>query len=192
MRVSRVLAGTTEAVLATVGLPAVAEAAPVNLSRALLAADEFPLGTSGYTVALDTLRISGVVDAVASTECDRKVDATFRHAEGARFVSAKVRRGTTGIESMVVDRRITAAVSDMTTTCDAATDQRSRPVVLPSPADLTRLHPYVVQYGKGSVQGWADVRGTTVTVDLSDSRGTDRDLFWQTFRAQIAKVEKQP
>ncbi|MET9328612.1 hypothetical protein [Tsukamurella sp. NPDC003166] len=194
MRVRHVLVGTTVTLLAVAGLPAVAQAAPVDPARAILSAAEFPAGTTGYAVEHETIRTTDDVNGPTRTECDRRLVAAAKKIDGAPATTAKVTRGSVGVESAVVGRSFTAEVTSLTTACDAESDTRIRSVVLPAPQDLARFRTFVLQYAGNSFQGWVDVRGATVTVDVS-SRGSaaaDRDLFWQVLRAQVAKVERQP
>ncbi|WP_336670501.1 hypothetical protein [Tsukamurella sp. USMM236] len=49
--------------------------------------------------------------------------------------------------------------------------------------------------GRNTLQAWIDVRGVTVIVEAegkTDAAAADSDIFWQTLRAQVAKVERQP
>ncbi|MBS4104608.1 hypothetical protein [Tsukamurella paurometabola] len=114
--------------------------------------------------------------------------------DGAHASTAKVRRGPVRVESVVVDRPFTTAVADLTAACEAEEAPHSRSKVLSAPADLARFRTFLTQYGNSSFQGWVDVRGATVTVDVmsSGTAADSRDLFWQVLRAQVAKVERQP
>lgn len=194
MRVRHLLAGSTVAVLAAVGLPGVAQAAPIVPAQAVLAAHEFPVGSSGYTVEHETIRTTDEVNGPARTECDRRLVAGAKAIDGAHATTAKVTRGNMTVETAVVDRSFTAEVSALTTACDAESSSLGRTVILPAPADLARFRTFITRYATASFQGWVDVRGTTVSVDVS-SRGdavAEPDLFWRTLRAQVAKVERQP
>lgn len=175
------------------GLPAVAQAAPVVPARAVLAAHEFPTGTSGYVVENETINTSDEVSEPTRTECDRRLVAGAKAINGAHASTAKVSQGSTRVESAVVDRSFTAAVAELTAACEAESSPSSRSIVLPAPADLAGYRTLLTQYSGTSFQGWVDVRGTTVTVDvMSHGNGADRDVFWQVLRAQVAKVERQP
>ncbi|CAM3827034.1 hypothetical protein ACXYTP_02210 [Tsukamurella ocularis] len=193
MRVRTVLAGSTAAVLAAVALPGVAQAAPVVPARAVLAAHEFPIGTTGYAVENETIRTTDDINGPTHTECDRRLVAGAKAIDGALASTAKVARGAVRVESAVVARSFTAEVSALTAACDAESSPHSRTVVLPAPADLARYRTFLTQYAGTSFQGWVDVHGATVTVDvMSSSDSGARDLFWQVLRAQVAKVERQP
>ncbi|MBS4104572.1 hypothetical protein [Tsukamurella paurometabola] len=60
------------------------------------------------------------------------------------------------------------------------------------PRDLARVRTRVVTTSTDTIQGWADVRGATVSVNLFgiDGAAADREAFWQLLRAQVAKVER--
>lgn len=192
MRLRNLLAGSTVAALAAVALPAAAHAAPVVPAQVVLAAHEFPVGTTGYSVENETIRTTDDVNRPTRTECDRRLVAGAKRIDGAHASTAKVTRGPVRMESAVVDRSFTTEVSALSAACDAEQAPSSRSVVLPAPADLTRFRSFLTQYGGMSFQGWVDVRGATVTVDVtsSSSDADPRDLFWQVLRAQVAKVER--
>ena len=179
--------------LATLGIvPGVAQAAPVNTARAILAAHEFPLGSSGYKVETETLEPFDEPDN-ASTPCSRFIRTMFERLGGAQVTSAQAGRGTTEVEVAVMNRPMAALMAEGFPTCEAQVDPRARSTVLAAPADLTRLRPFVFK-DADEIQAWVDLRGVSVNViATSKNRGpADADAFWQVLRTQIAKVERQP
>ncbi|KXO92078.1 hypothetical protein AXK56_02985 [Tsukamurella pulmonis] len=176
-------------------VPGTAHAAPVNTAQAVLAAHEFPLGSTGYKVETETLEpLDEPQDASpAAGPCGRFIDAMFQRLSGARVSDASAVRGGTEINATVLSRPMARFMADGFPTCEAALDPRSRSTVLAVPADLARLNPFLFR-DADELQGWVDVRGISVNVIASATKGSavDTDAFWQTLRAQVAKVERQP
>ncbi|MCS3780167.1 hypothetical protein [Tsukamurella ocularis] len=187
------------AVLAAVGLPGIAHAAPVNTAQAVLAAHEFPAGTTGYEVETETLTsigaraTPGAVDDPSPSACSRNISRMFERMEGARVTEARAVRGSTRVEAVVLNRPMTALMTETFPTCEATLLPSERSAVLAAPRDLARLRPFIFR-DKDELQAWVDVRGVAINVT---ARGTNRspadaDAFWQTLHAQVAKVERQP
>ncbi|CAM3748178.1 hypothetical protein TSST111916_04405 [Tsukamurella strandjordii] len=177
---------------AALSIPALAQAAPIVPAQAVLAANEFPLGSTGYKTDDATIDFNG--DESANTACDRAVRDAVKSISGVKAVSAEVLRGTTKIESGVVGRAYTARVAEIDVTCDADSSGNARPQKLAAPPDLARYRTHITTYRGSSIDSWVDVRGVTVSVQAHGTDGTpvDADAFWQTLRAQVAKVERQP
>lgn len=173
-------------------VPAVAQAAPVNTARAILAADEFPFGSSGYKVETEMLDPFDEPEG-SSTPCSRFIRSMFERLGGAQVTSAQSVRDTTEVEVAVINRSMASLMAEGFPTCEAQVDARARSTVLAAPADLTRLHPFIFK-DADEMQAWVDLRGVSVNViATSKSRGpADADAFWQVLRTQIAKVERQP
>ncbi|TWS25113.1 hypothetical protein FK268_07800 [Tsukamurella sputi] len=173
-------------------VPAVAQAAPVNTARAILAAHEFPPGSSGYKVETETLDPFDEPEG-SSTPCSRFIRTMFERLGGAQVTSAQASRGATDVEVAVVNRPMAALMAEGFPTCEAQVDPRARSTVLAAPADLTRLRPFVFK-DADEMQAWVDLRGISVNVTATtNNRGpADADAFWQVLRTQIAKVERQP
>ncbi|GAA1073076.1 hypothetical protein [Tsukamurella spumae] len=179
--------------LATLAVvPGVAQAAPVNTARTILAAHEFPLGSTGYKVETETLKPFDEPDN-ANTPCSRFIRTMFERLGGAQVTNAQVTRGTTEVEVAVVNRPMAALMAEGFPTCEAQVDPRARSTVLAAPGDLTRLRPFVFR-DADEMQAWVDLRGISVNVTATTkNRGpADAETFWQTLRAQVAKVERQP
>ncbi|CAM3347400.1 hypothetical protein [Tsukamurella hominis] len=190
MRLRTLVAGATVAVLATVGLPAAAHAAPVVPARALLTAAEFPAGSTQYTPGRRTP--STGLGGLESADCIALrdgLDGDFRRSAVADAVAL---RGRSAIMVSIVDRPLTSRIADVVTRC--AEPDVPRAVAVTAPTDLERVRPRVLTTGADDIRGWADVRGTTVGVIVEGENGAaaDRDAFWQLLRAQVAKVERQP
>ncbi|CAM3827103.1 hypothetical protein ACXYTP_02205 [Tsukamurella ocularis] len=172
--------------------PGVAQAAPVNTTRTILAAHEFPLGSNGYKVETETLEPFDE-PGNTGTPCSRFIRTMFERLGGAQVTSAQVIRGTTQVEVAVVNRPMAALMAEGFPTCEAQVDPRARSTVLAAPTDLARLRPFVFK-DADEMQAWVDLRGISVNVTTTTkNRGpADAETFWQTLRAQVAKVERQP
>ncbi|TWS25112.1 hypothetical protein FK268_07795 [Tsukamurella sputi] len=193
MRVRHLLAGSTVAVLAAVGLPGLAQAAPIVPAQAVLAAHEFPAGSTEYKARAEVGEPAGQL--VSDSVCGRAEHAVDQRLEGARSTDASARRGALTLESSVIDRPMSATMRNAFTTCAASTPASSR--LLPSalPADLSRYQGFVVRIGAGqALLGVVDVRGASVGVSVEggSSSPADEGAFFQVLRAQVAKVERQP
>lgn len=190
MRLPNLLVGSTVAILAAVGLPGVAHAAPVVPARALLTAAEFPAGSSHYTPGRRTP--STGIRGVDSADCAAlrtRLNDDFRRST---FADAVAQRGRSTILVSLIDRPLAPRIADAASRCGEPSVPRAASVAIP--ADLQRVRPRVLSTGADDIRGWADVRGTTVGVIVEGENGSaaDRDAFWQLFRAQVAKVERQP
>ncbi|WP_159103257.1 hypothetical protein [Tsukamurella sp. 1534] len=177
-------------------LPAVAQAAPVNPSQAVLAAHEFPFGSTGYKVEREVLKPDDVAPdapADATSPCAVELGRTFEKLAGVTVVEAEVTRAGTELEAAVMSRRVTDYFTATFRACNAQMPPRERASVLPVPADLAGRGAFVFRDGDEYI-GWTDVRDVTVTVyaEAKDKLPVDAEAFWQTFRAQVAKVERQP
>ena len=176
-------------------VPAFAHAAPVNTAQAVLAAHEFPLGSSGYEVETEPLGQFDRSQAGSrpATACGRFIDAMFQRLSGARVSDASALRGGTKINATIVSRPMARFMAEGFPTCEASLAPRSRATILAAPADLARLNPFLFR-DEDEIQGWVDVRGISVNVITSATVGSavDTDAFWQTLRAQVAKVDRQP
>ncbi|GAB3126108.1 hypothetical protein GCM10027289_01390 [Tsukamurella serpentis] len=188
MRARVALSATTVAVAATVGLPAVAQAAPVDPVRAVLAAHELPMGSKDYMVAAPVTLPPAAPAPAGDSPCDRATHAVDRAAAGARAVEAEAWRGDTHFYSSVVTRPITTSYKARENVCG------ERSVVLTPPADLARFPVSIRRVGTQRYEGLADVRGATVSVIASspEAKPLSTETFWEVFRAQISKVERQP
>lgn len=199
MRLRNLLTGSTVAVLAAVGLPAAAQAAPVDTAHAVLAAHEFPAGTTGYTVETETLTpigdsaAPGAVGGSSPTACERNMGRMFERMDGARVTEARAVRGTTRVEAALLNRPLTALMMETFPTCEAALSPSERSAVPAAPADLARLRPFIFR-DEDELQAWVDVRGVAINVTARSTNrsSADADAFWQLLRAQVAKVERQP
>ncbi|WP_019203353.1 hypothetical protein [Tsukamurella sp. 1534] len=196
MQIRRLVAGTTVALATAAGVPAVAAAAPVSPSGAVLAAHEFPSGSTGYKVEKEKLsELAGVPEkGEGGSPCATKADALAKALDGAEVVEAEAKRGSVEFEASVIGGRLTTANRDAVTACRSSLPAEKRTVAREAPADLTHLRPFIFAVGDSELQGWADVRGVTVLVSAEGEKGAavDSEGFWQTLRAQIAKVERQP
>ena len=193
MRARHLLAGSTVAVLAAVGLPGIAQAAPVVPAQAVLAAHEFPAGTTGYKATAEVGEPAGTL--VSGSACGRAEHAVDQKLEGARSTDAQVRRGALTLESSVIDRPLSAAMRNVFTTCAAGTPAAGRSLPAALPTDLARYKGFVVRVGGGQAMiGVVDVRGASVGVSVegTSSSPADEGAFFQVLRAQVAKVERQP
>jgi len=191
MRARHLLAGSTVAVLTAVGLPGIAQAAPIVPAQAVLAAHEFPAGTTGYTAKAEVGEPAGQL--VSDSACGRAEHAVDQRLEGARSTDTSARRGALTLESSVIDRPMAAVMRDTFSVCTAGL--RERPVPAALPADLARHKGFVVRMADGrALVGVVDVRGASVgvSVDGPASAPADEAAFWQVLRAQVAKVERQP
>lgn len=188
MRARHLLGGSTVAVLAAICLPGIVQAAPVVPAQAVLAAREFPAGTTGYTAKTEVGKPAGTL--ASDSPCGRAEHAVDQRLAGARSTDAQVRRGALTLESSVIDRPMSATMRNTFTTCAAG---RAVPEALP--ADLARYQGFVVRVGGGqSLVGVVDVRGASVgvSVDGSSASPADEGAFFLVLRAQVAKVERQP
>lgn len=190
MRLRNLLTGSTVAVLAAVGLPAAAQAAPVVPARALLTATEFPNGSSHYTPGRRTP--SAGIGGLDSADCAARRARLNDDFRRSTFADAVALRGRSAILVSIIDRPLAPRIADTATRCNGSSVPQAASVAIP--ADLQRLRPRVLSTGADDIRGWADVRGTTVgvIVEGEDGAAADRDAFWQLLRAQIAKVERQP
>lgn len=190
MHARLLIAGVALAGAAAAGLPAVAQAAPVVPAQAILAAHEFPLGSTGYesnqTVEKAPSKSSG------TTECDRKSDELDRAAAGARSADASANRGDTVFLVSILERPLIAQLKEFIRICGDGGEDRGTP--LAAPHDLARYQPRLTSsLGGRFLQAGLDVRGTSVIVLARNGRApADFDGFWQTLRAQVGKIERQP
>ncbi|BDD83061.1 hypothetical protein TPB0596_28240 [Tsukamurella pulmonis] len=196
MNVRQWAAGSAVATATVVFLPALAQAAPIAPQQAVLAAHEFPLGSTEYKVERETLTSPEGLpsEPAAQSQCATKLDALSKALDGAAIVEAEAVRGTTELESSVLDRTVTTARSDASKACMQEVTGEDRPTILDAPQDLARLNPFLFAMGRNTLQGWVDVRGVTVIVEAEgkDGGAVETEAFWQTLRAQVAKVERQP
>lgn len=196
MNVRRRVAGAAAAAATIISLPALAHAAPVVPHQAVLAAHEFPTGSTGYKVERETLTSPDGLpeDSPTDSVCGTKLNALARVLEGTEIVEAEAVHGTTELEASVLNRTITAARGAATEACRADVAAADRPTILAAPDDLARLKPFIMAVGRNTLQAWVDVRGTTVIVEAEGKKdaAADSEVFWQTLRAQVAKVERQP
>lgn len=191
MSIGRVFLGSTVAVLAVACFPAVANAAPVNPGRALLSQSEFPAGTFGYEAGRG--RPSTGLDSGKTPQCAAKSRDLDRRLDTVAAADARAGIGSTTLLVYIVDQPLSTAIGDVVRSCDENGDMvRVAPAAIP--ADLRRLSPFVLSSAKTDLQGWVDVRGVTVSVNAfgPDRGAADTEAFWQTLRAQVAKVERQP
>lgn len=193
MQIHRAAAGLTIALAATAALPAVATAAPISLPHAVLAAHEFPSGSTNYKVEQETVSPGRIPAHLQGTACGAKWTSLIEAAAGGQSVEAEVKRGSTELEASILSRPTTTIARDMMLTCDRQIASNDRLSVRPVPADLAALKPFVISFSKSDLQAWVDVRGVTVLVEAeADNNATvDADGFWQTLRAQISKVQRQ-
>lgn len=196
MNVRRRVAGAAAAAATIVSLPALAHAAPVVPQQAVLAAHEFPAGSTDYKVERETLTSPDGLpeDSPADSECGTKLNALARSMEGTEILEAEAVHGTTELEASVLSRTITAARGAATEACRSDVAAANRPTILAAPDDLARLKPFIMAVGRNTLQAWVDVRGVTVIVEAEGKKdaAADSEIFWQTLRAQVAKVERQP
>ncbi|KXP05669.1 hypothetical protein HWD35_03380 [Tsukamurella tyrosinosolvens] len=190
MRLRTLVAGSTVAVLAAVGLPAAAHAAPVVPARALLTAAEFPAGSTHY--AAGARSPSAGVAGSESAQCAKEramLESSLRSGSASDAVAI---REQTQILVSVIDRPLSASIAGYATRCATPAGAWTDPESIPS--DLRGFRPRVVSTGPEDLRGWVDVRGATVGVVVAGVDGTaaDREAFWQLLRAQVAKVERQP
>ncbi|MGX9296819.1 hypothetical protein [Tsukamurella paurometabola] len=187
MRPGGLLAGATVAVLASVGLPAVAQASPVVPAQAVLAAHEFPAGSKDYK-AFPIGRLPAARPQTARTPCDARAAELDAAVAGASAIEVEAWRGDTLFTASIIDRPVAAQFEAATLACTKA-----GPKIAP-PADLARVNPTVRRSNSQRMEAMVDVRGVNVGVVASSPRGKtlDADTFWQVLRAQVAKVERQP
>lgn len=178
------------ALTTAVTIPALATAAPVQPSRALLTAAEFPSGTTNYTAERTTP--SAGIGGPESADCAHRRDALEAEFKAAGSATAAALRGRSTIRAAVIDRPVASRATEFAMRCPAP--GTPAPIALGVPSDLQHARPSILSSGADFLSSWADVRGTTVLVLAigEDGAPADRDAFWQTLRAQIAKVERQP
>ncbi|ADG78385.1 putative protein OS=Tsukamurella paurometabola (strain ATCC 8368 / DSM / CCUG 35730 /CIP 100753 / JCM 10117 / KCTC 9821 / NBRC 16120 / NCIMB 702349/ NCTC 13040) OX=521096 GN=Tpau_1767 PE=4 SV=1 [Tsukamurella paurometabola] len=190
--IARRLAAVGALTLAALSAPALAQAAPIVPSQAILAAHEFPFGSTRYKV---TSEVGSPAKSSGETACDRASYAVDKRMEGTRTTDASAERGATELEASVNERPMADAMRTVFQTCGTQFGIRDRIALLPLPADLNRYNGFVfISVARDSYIGVVDVRGAAVGVSVN-SRGdqpADGDAFWQTLRAQVAKVERQP
>ncbi|AUN40223.1 hypothetical protein [Tsukamurella tyrosinosolvens] len=187
MRLRPLVSGSTVAVLAAVGLPAAAHAAPVVPAQAVLAAHEFPAGSKDYK-AFPIGRFPAAQPQTARTPCDERAAKLDAAVAGASAIEVEVWRGDTLFTASIIDRPVAAQFEAATLACTKAA-----PKIAP-PADLARVNPTIRRNSSQRMEAMVDVRGVNVGVVASSPRGKtlDADTFWQVLRAQVAKVERQP
>ncbi len=197
MRARHVLAGSTVAVLATVALPAAAQAVPVIPARAILAAHEFPSGSTEYSrnagPRLDSSdRPTG--DPSRFTPCQRSLAAMYARVDRTTSAEATARRSSTKLDVTVIGAPVLDSTRELYRTCNADFPPAERTRDLAAPADIARVRPYIVANGHHELIAWVELRGITLHVDAWTTGGgtPDHDAFWHLLRAQIAKVERQP
>ncbi|KXP09727.1 hypothetical protein AXK57_12835 [Tsukamurella pulmonis] len=187
----RIAAAGALALAATASVPALASAAPVQPTRALLTADEFPAGTTDYTLE-NRSPSAGLPSSSESPKCSAQREDLDQRLRGITSANAVALRRANEILVYVLDRPVTTQIADLATHCAIPGMGVATPRAVPG--DLARVRARVVTTSPDTIQGWADVRGATVSVNLFgiDGAAADREAFWQLFRAQIAKVERQP
>ncbi|GAA1073081.1 hypothetical protein [Tsukamurella spumae] len=193
MRARHVLVGSTVTFLALAGLPAVAQAAPVVPARAVLAANEFPAGSTGYSVRSEVGEPAG--ELISDTACGAAEHRVDKALAGAHSTDAKARRGALDLETSVIERPMATVMRGVITTCSAKLRYGTRAIVKPLPADLSRHQGFTVSTGDNqTLIAVVEVRGASVGVQVSGTSATPADpaAFWQLVRAQVAKVERQP
>ena len=171
--------------------PATAYAAPVVPARAVLTAAELPSGSKDYMVfPIAALPAPTGPAPNTSSQCETASHALQTSLAGVPAVEAEAWHGDTHFYASVVGRAATAKF----TAQDSACGETANATRLPVPADLVRLDPVLLRVNTHRITGMADVRGATVGVIASspDDRPLSLDTFWQVFRAQVAKVERQP
>ncbi|GAA1073066.1 hypothetical protein [Tsukamurella spumae] len=191
MTAHRALATVVVGAVIASTFPATASAAPVVPARAVLTAAELPSGSKDYMVfPIAALPAPNGPGPNRSSPCETASYALQRAVAGAQAVEADAWRGDTHFYASVFGRAATAEF----TAQDSACGETANATRLPVPADLVRLDPVLLRVNAHRVTGMADVRGATVGVIASspDDKPLNLDTFWQVFRAQIAKVEKQP
>ncbi|ADG78386.1 putative protein OS=Tsukamurella paurometabola (strain ATCC 8368 / DSM / CCUG 35730 /CIP 100753 / JCM 10117 / KCTC 9821 / NBRC 16120 / NCIMB 702349/ NCTC 13040) OX=521096 GN=Tpau_1768 PE=4 SV=1 [Tsukamurella paurometabola] len=190
MNTRHLIVGAAIAGAVSVGVPAVAHAAPVVPAQAVLAAHEFPFGSTGYetnqSVEKAPTKPSG------TTPCDLKEYEAEKTLTGARSADAQVDRGETTLAASILDRPIINTIRDLRRDCGSRFVREGRPLAVP--ADLTRYKADVFTFAEGQLlDATVEVRGVTVSVmAVNEKNPADFDGFWQTLRAQVAKVERQP
>ncbi|WEL94780.1 hypothetical protein P1N98_07865, partial [Tsukamurella tyrosinosolvens] len=87
-----------------------------------------------------------------------------------------------------------SAATEKSSAPSRASPRRTPTTILAAPDDLARLKPFIMAVGRNTLQAWVDVRGTTVIVEAEGKKdaAADSEVFWQTLRAQVAKIERQP
>lgn len=186
--IARRCAAATALAVAALSVPALAQAAPVVPSQAVLAANEFPAGSFDYKVFRDTFPAAGSAEA-GTSPCGIATRELERMLAGVSVVEAEAWRGSTLFYS-VVGRPVKDLQSKQTGACLPSTQAVRQQI----PVDLARVNLTVTRSGSQRIEGSADVRGVTVGVvgSAPDGKTLDTDTFWQVLRAQIAKVERQP
>lgn len=170
-----------------------AAAAPIVPSQAVLAAQEFPIGSTGYKVSSDIGSPADKPDG--DTPCDRASYDVEKAVAGVKSTDAKAVRGPQRLEASVISRPMAGVMRQLFATCTTQFRYSTSAAVAPLPADLSRYTGFIVRSPKQrSLIGVVDVRGAAVgaEVDASGSAPVDEDAFWQLLRAQIAKIERQP
>ncbi|ADG78384.1 hypothetical protein [Tsukamurella paurometabola] len=188
--IARRLAAAGALALAALSAPALAQAAPIVPSQAILAAHEFPFGSTSYQLKDETIDFTGA-ESADDSPCERSLRDAMAAIAGTKAMSAEAKRGTTTISSAIVARSYTDRVAKIDEACD---DGAARQQNLAAPPDLARYTSHITTYRGSSIDSWVDVRGVTVSVQVysSGSNAVDSEAFWQTLRAQVAKVERQP
>lgn len=173
--------------------PAMSTAAPVDPTRAILSAAEFPIDTGTYRVTHTVNRAPTTSSGLTADACESAGVKMMNAATGSRSTEAMAFQGKTYASVELTDR---ALVTPIRATIDACrtTPNADVPVLIGTPAEFTRyrLIAGTASHGK-ELNGWAEVRGVTVQVVVDASPNPpDYDTFWRLLRAQIAKIERQP
>ncbi|GAA1014682.1 hypothetical protein [Tsukamurella strandjordii] len=191
MNTRHLVAAASIAGAVVIGLPAVAQAAPVVPAQAILAANEFPFGSVEYKVSSEIG--APPVKVTGDSSCERASYDLDKRLEGAKSTDAEAVRGSSKLEASVNDRPMADAMRTVFRVCGAELGVQL--AIAPLPADLSRYNGFVfLSESRDSAIGVVDVRGAAVGVSV-DGRGNqpaDTDAFWQILRAQVAKVERQP
>ncbi|WP_020693898.1 hypothetical protein [Tsukamurella sp. 1534] len=179
--------GVTLAAFVALVAPAAAHAAPVDPARAVLSASEFPAGSTGYRVINRVESSPASSSGLADDACATATQQLIAASNGTRASEAIAHRGRTYASVEVSNRATTGLVRNLVAECGDALGDVPAPLAVP--ADLAPYRTFVgTMPGGKEIQGWADVRGTTVSVVVDAPSAADYDTFWYLFRAQIAKV----
>lgn len=167
-----------------------ASAAPVG-PNLLLTKAEFPAGSNDYRTGAPRPSKLGADDN-PTPACIAAIERVNRSSAGAQGVSASARNGYSIMVSSVLAPVQAGVWRSATQACGGPAAE------LPVPGDLARVNPVVLTYRTGgrveAIEGVADVAGRTVDVYVGGLSQTpaNTERFWQVFRAQVTKVERQP
>ncbi|KXO92080.1 hypothetical protein AXK56_02995 [Tsukamurella pulmonis] len=186
----RIAAAGALALAATASVPALASAAPVQPTRALLTAAEFPSGSSQYTVMHRPAPTAPA--GAAGTSCDAARERLGAASAGGRSTEAVAYRDRTYASVELTDRPLLDPIRAVITACTDS--EPGAPTTLAVPRDVSRYGAITASTEGGTtLETVAEVRGITIQVLVDASPdGADHATFWELLRAQIAKVERQP